>query len=46
MRAILEGCFPQYAAQFRENDRPWAAIHRPKAVDLGSGEGGEEEGEG
>ena len=36
MRTILNGCFPQYAAQFRENDRRWGAIHKPKAVDLDS----------
>ena len=36
MRAILNGCFPQYAAQFRENDRAWGSIHKPKAVDLDS----------
>ena len=46
MRAILNGCFPQYAAQFRENDRRWAAIHKPKAVELGSGEDGDGEGDG
>ncbi len=46
MRTILNGCFPQYAAQFRENDRRWAAIHKPKAVELGSGEDGEDEGDG
>ena len=36
MRTILNGCFPQYAAQLRENDRRWGAIHKPKAVDLDS----------
>ena len=46
MRTILNGCFPQYAAQFRENDRRWAAIHKPKAVELGSGEDGDGEGDG
>ena len=34
MRTILNGCFPQYAAQFRQNDRRWDEIHKPKAVDL------------
>ena len=46
MRTILNGCFPQYAAQFRENDRRWGEIHKPKAIDLdadrsGDGEGGD-----
>ena len=46
MRTILNGCFPQYAAQFRENDRRWGQIHKPGAVDLDSyrGEDGEPEG--
>ena len=43
MRTMLNGCFPQYAAQFRENDRRWAQIHRPTAVDLDSRGAGEEE---
>ena len=43
MRMILNGCFPQYAAQFRENDRGWAQIHRPQAVDLESRGAGEDE---
>ena len=34
MLTILNGCFPQMAAQFRANDRRWAGIHKPKAVDL------------
>ena len=34
MRTILNGCFPQYAAQFRANDRRWGEIHKPKAVEL------------
>ena len=33
---ILNGCFPQLAAEFRENDRRWDAIHKPRAVDLDS----------
>ena len=37
MRTILDGCFPQYAAQFRDNDRRWGEIHKPKAVDLEAG---------
>ena len=36
MRTILNGCFPQLAAQFRQNDRRWDAIHKPRAVDLGT----------
>ena len=35
MREILNGCFPQLAEQFRSNDRRWAEIHKPKAVDAG-----------
>ncbi len=46
MRAILNGCFPQYAAQFRETDRRWAQIHKPKAVDLGSRGAGDDEDDG
>ena len=46
MRTILNDCFPQYAAQFRENDRRWAQIHRPQAVDLDSpGPEGDEQGD-
>ena len=36
MLRILNGCFPQLAAQFRENDRRWGAIHKPRAVDFDS----------
>lgn len=35
MREILNGCFPEMAAQFRENDRKWGDIYKPKAVDPG-----------
>jgi len=36
MLRILNGCFPEFAAQFRENDRAWSAVHKPQAVDLES----------
>ena len=33
MLEILNGCFPQLAAQFRANDRRWGDIYKPEAVD-------------
>ena len=33
MREILKDCFPEMAAQFRENDRRWGEIYKPRAVD-------------
>ena len=33
MLEILNGCFPQLAAQFRANDRRWGDIYKPQAVD-------------
>lgn len=36
MLKILNGCFPEFAARFRENDRMWGAAHKPRAVDLDS----------
>ncbi len=35
MREILEGCFSQWAAHFREGDRRWDEIYRPRIVDEG-----------
>ena len=35
MRVILEGCFPQWAAHFREGDRRWGEIYKPRIVDDG-----------
>lgn len=35
MREILNGCFPQLAAQFRANDRRWAEMYKPQVVDEG-----------
>lgn len=35
MREILNGCFPELAAQFRQNDRKWGEIYKPQAVDAG-----------
>lgn len=34
MLRILDGCFPELAAQFQENDRRWQAVHTPRAVAL------------
>ena len=36
MLKILNGCFPEFAAQFRENDRRWSAVHKLRVVDLDS----------
>lgn len=35
MREILEGCFPQWSAHFREGDRRWAEVDKPRIVDEG-----------
>ncbi len=35
MREILEGCFPQWSAHFREGDRRWAEVYKPRIVDDG-----------
>ena len=35
MREILEGCWPQYAAHFRQADRRWGEIYKPRIVDDG-----------
>ena len=35
MLEILNGCFPQLAAQFQENDRRWGEIYKPTAVEPG-----------
>ena len=31
---ILNGSFPELAAQFQENDRRWQAVHMPRAIDF------------
>ncbi len=47
MLFMLNGCFPDLAATFRENDRQWAEVHKPRAVSLASrGEGTPDAGDG